>query len=227
MDKSAAIERIRKCLALSESANEHEAAAAMRQARKLMDKYDLSDVGAEFFALKDEEVTNGFSRPPNWYCNLLAVIGNAFGCSVFTGYKRAVFVGPAAAAEVASYSLEVVQRLLQKRKAEFLEIPSVKMTWPAKKRELGAAFAEGFVMGVDKVVREFASKITDEDRVKHTQYLEAKMERKVDEATERKSKLEKGGANLWAAQVGHKEGAEISLREGVSMGGQPLRLEAQ
>ena len=47
-----AIRKIKHCLALSASSNEHEAAAAMRQAQKLMAKYrltetqvNLSDVG--------------------------------------------------------------------------------------------------------------------------------------------------------------------------------------
>ena len=37
MDKKTAIDKIRKCLALSKSAEPHEAAAAMRQAQKAMD----------------------------------------------------------------------------------------------------------------------------------------------------------------------------------------------
>lgn len=43
MDKKAAIEKIRKCLALAKSANEHEAAAALRQAQALMRKYGVED----------------------------------------------------------------------------------------------------------------------------------------------------------------------------------------
>src|SRR5690348_8415840 len=42
-DKTRAMEKIRKCLALSKSANEHEAAAALRQAQKLMQMHDLDE----------------------------------------------------------------------------------------------------------------------------------------------------------------------------------------
>lgn len=46
MEKSArekAMDKIRKCLALSKSANEHEAAAALRQAQKMMAMHGLSE----------------------------------------------------------------------------------------------------------------------------------------------------------------------------------------
>lgn len=53
--RARALEKIKKCIALSGSSNPHEAEAAMRQARKLMEKYrlEISDVhaaGAEEYA---------------------------------------------------------------------------------------------------------------------------------------------------------------------------------
>lgn len=44
MDKQAVLEKIKKCLALSKSANEHEAAQAMKQAQALMKKYEVDAV---------------------------------------------------------------------------------------------------------------------------------------------------------------------------------------
>jgi hypothetical protein len=41
MDRSKVVERIRKCMALARSSNEHEAAVAMRQARTLMAQYRI------------------------------------------------------------------------------------------------------------------------------------------------------------------------------------------
>jgi len=54
--RARAPDRIKKCFALAKSSNPHEAEAAMRQARKIMDKFKLKigDVHAtqteEFFA---------------------------------------------------------------------------------------------------------------------------------------------------------------------------------
>src|SRR3546814_17733487 len=41
------LNKIQKCLALSKSAEPHEAAAAMRQAQKLMDKYNIDNSTVE------------------------------------------------------------------------------------------------------------------------------------------------------------------------------------
>lgn len=43
MTREKVLDRIRKCLALSKSANEHEAAAALRQAQKMMDQHGVSE----------------------------------------------------------------------------------------------------------------------------------------------------------------------------------------
>ncbi|MTD33973.1 DUF2786 domain-containing protein [Paludibacterium denitrificans] len=43
MDRKSAIEKIKKCPALAKSANEHEAAAALRQAQALMEKFGVED----------------------------------------------------------------------------------------------------------------------------------------------------------------------------------------
>src|SRR5882724_10574426 len=43
VDKGRILDKIRKCLALSKSANEHEAAAALRQAQKMMQANGLTE----------------------------------------------------------------------------------------------------------------------------------------------------------------------------------------
>lgn len=43
-ERNKVLDKIRKCLALSTSSNEHEAAAALRQARKLMDAHGITDL---------------------------------------------------------------------------------------------------------------------------------------------------------------------------------------
>ena len=43
MDRQDAIEKIKKCLALSLSSNEHEAATALRQAKRMMERFGVSD----------------------------------------------------------------------------------------------------------------------------------------------------------------------------------------
>ena len=51
MNKKDVIEKIKKCLALSKSANQHEAATALRQAQSLMEKYNIDADDSELLGL--------------------------------------------------------------------------------------------------------------------------------------------------------------------------------
>ena len=53
MDKERILEKIKKCLALSKSANEHEAAQALKQAQALMREYGITDIEVELSAVKE------------------------------------------------------------------------------------------------------------------------------------------------------------------------------
>ena len=53
MNKEDVIKKIKKCLRLSASSNEHEAETALRQARALMEKYGIDD--AEMAAQKKQK----------------------------------------------------------------------------------------------------------------------------------------------------------------------------
>lgn len=78
-DKDRIIDKIRKCLALSNSANEHEAAAALRQAQKLMELYRVSDAELLAAGVGEASTHAGASRKPSSWENGLAAtkIGRA------------------------------------------------------------------------------------------------------------------------------------------------------
>src|SRR5512138_3426898 len=86
MDRNKAIERIRKCLALSKSPNEHEAAAALRQAQKLMQSHDISAdedglavYDSDFVDHRDYEFAK---RKPMIIVCVCAIMTKAFGVQV-------------------------------------------------------------------------------------------------------------------------------------------------
>ena len=78
--------KIRKCLALSKSDNEHEAAAALRQAKALMEKHklEMSDIEQSKTQVYIDENGKPSSRPPLWLNSLHSVVAAAFGCSAFS-----------------------------------------------------------------------------------------------------------------------------------------------
>lgn len=66
MDKEKVLDKIKKCLALGESANEHEAAQAIRQAQILMKKYGISEIDVELSAVTEKGVACASSLP-TWH----------------------------------------------------------------------------------------------------------------------------------------------------------------
>lgn len=82
MDKQKVLEKIKKCLALGESANEHEAAQAIRQAQILMEKYGISEMDVELSAVSEKGV--GCSATlPNWHQVLISRCAKAFGVGCY------------------------------------------------------------------------------------------------------------------------------------------------
>ena len=71
MDKEKVLDKIKKCLALGESANEHEAAQAIRQAQMLMKKYGISEIDIELSAVNEKGVACASSLP-TWHQVLIA-----------------------------------------------------------------------------------------------------------------------------------------------------------
>jgi len=75
------IDKIYKCLRLSESGNPNEAALALRQATSMMKKYGISD--AQVLAAEvTESTTQAGERfnPPFWALALANLIADAFQC---------------------------------------------------------------------------------------------------------------------------------------------------
>lgn len=221
---SSVMEKIRKCLALSESSNEHEAAAAMRQARKLMEKHGLSADAMNLFKIKEETMSTKYSNPPLWFLMLAQVIANAFQCSLYTTHKKFIFVGKDACAEVARYSFDVLHRQLVNHKNEFLNSDRVIFAAASVKRKVGQAFCEGWISNVGTKVDEFASRLTDEESNEHTEYLKTVTQKEIGEKDSSNKRRKEDPVKNWAAAHGWRSGENVNLHEGVAAGEQSLRL---
>ena len=79
MDRRA-LDKIKKCLRLAKSDNANEAAAALRQAQKLMAKHGLNDVDVQLADVTRHRAKSGaVSHPPRWMWLLMSLIKEAFG----------------------------------------------------------------------------------------------------------------------------------------------------
>lgn len=119
------IDKICKCLRLSESGNPNEAALALRQANRLMEIHGITD--SQIMAADvAESATQAGQRysPPFWALALAKLVADAFQCRnlISRKYGRAPefrFIGLGFKAEVATYSYTVLYRYLQRAIEEF------------------------------------------------------------------------------------------------------------
>ncbi|QND83743.1 Uncharacterized protein ChrSV_1516 [Chromobacterium vaccinii] len=160
MDKKTAISKIRKCLALSKSANEHEAAAALRQAQALAQKYSISEI--DILAAEATEArakASAKKKPASWENALARTISNAFGCDlVFLEDWDAsswAFIGNGINPEIATYAFTVLFRQLKKERATFItkECKRLKRSSRTRRADL---FCSGWVASVSGTVQRMA-----------------------------------------------------------------------
>jgi len=98
MTKEEALEKVRKCLALSQSDNPNEAALALKKARAIMVKYAISEAEAlQGQEQEDDYALSFYSRAKRiyaWKKVLANGIAHYMGCvTVDAGYKGSFFYG--------------------------------------------------------------------------------------------------------------------------------------
>lgn len=166
MTRDEALDKIKKCLALAASPEAHEAAAALRQAQKLMAQFGLTE--ADVTLADVSEVRQQAQNVPMvpWEAALAAAVAAAFGCETFTSERPKlgrnlqvrrqrfyVFVGVGPAPEVAGYAFDVLARQCAKDRRRHIGLQS-KNCKPKTKVARGDLYAEGWIAGVrDKLDR--------------------------------------------------------------------------
>ncbi|MCK5772023.1 DUF2786 domain-containing protein [Algiphilus sp.] len=159
MTRAEAIKRVQKCLALSNSGNEHEAATALRQARALMRAHNIGE--AEVQAAYATEARAASGSDPRGHIVLLArTVADAFACDTFRACDERVFVGVDPKPEIAAYAFSVLVRKLERDRAAF--VTGLKRCKRATKIRRGRVFAEGWVRAVRAEVRSFAGTEADQ-----------------------------------------------------------------
>jgi hypothetical protein len=150
-DDSSIIEKIRKLLALSESANEHEAASAAAKASELLLKHELS---AEQVRLatntEDDEVT---TQRFNWICTkqcrrweaeLAFSVSKHNFCTALVSPYRVTFIGRPTDIKVVHFMFEqlAIRLGVMAKKATKQHIADMKTAHDKEQDMLGAVVAE-------------------------------------------------------------------------------------
>lgn len=151
--------KIERCLALSQSANAHEAGIALRQAQRLMAANGLSEQDVAVASVTEHTVAAQAGKTPPRYLDALATLINAaFGTQAvysvsldehshqirWLGQWR--FLGTDGASQVAAYAYEVLQRQLIRDRKAFQQGLNKRIKRATRIRR-GDAYAEAWVMG--------------------------------------------------------------------------------
>ena len=175
MDKATALEKIKKCLALSKSANEHEAAQALKHAQKLMAQFGFEDADIALADVGEQRVTSAQTLP-SWHWDLIHLCGNAFGCDRWVHHDfsggQVVFCGTHGRPELAAYAYEVLLRQLRVARRWYMKTTLSRVRIPKHKTARADEFCRGWVSEVRRDVRKFAMSGGETDLIQ--QYKEAR-----------------------------------------------------
>lgn len=157
------LEKIRRCLALSKSANEHEAALALEKARELMEKYNIEEGDLENQTIDDIiEIDFMIGLESNEPEKVLAVwLGKAFFVTpiIMNVTKtprskkvtaRAIrFIGHKADVAATTYIFSYMMNLIHIKAQDYFESKKKAKKWTDEKApEVKDAFALGFAYAV-------------------------------------------------------------------------------
>jgi len=160
MNQGKIIEKIFKCLKLSESSNPNEAAMALRQAHNLMQKYNISEHSVRTACIAERAVDSGFnSNPPFWALALVNLVADVFDCRGFIDryigeHSQFRFIGVEHTAEVATYSFSVLLRQLSSARDEFID--SIKEQTDLEIQRRADIFAQAWLFRVENTIKDFA-----------------------------------------------------------------------
>lgn len=161
-------EKIKKCMALSASSNEHEAEVALRQARSLMEKYDIDHADMLAYEAGEERVKASASKKPTgWETELAMKVADAFGCRIiFAGagwgsdlryrdHGEWRFIGVDSAPEIAGYGFAVLLRQCKRARTVYIET-HLRRCKTATKTRRADLFCDGWVSSVAGKVTAFS-----------------------------------------------------------------------
>ena len=225
-DLDRVVDRIQKLLALSKSSEPHEAAAALRQAQKFMEKYNLDMNQVKLSSIIENKVKScaSVSQVKPWEGRLMATVAKAFACHIIwtSGYShnpdpygRFTFIGEKNQVEVATYTATVLIRKILSARAKFSKTLGEWLTRQQKTAEIDG-FLMGWVVEIAGTIHAFSGQ--PELLALVSQYVE----KNHPALASKKTQDRKLGVNGY--QAGREAGSRESLQRPITQGAQQMRL---
>ena len=215
MDKQAVLEKIKKCLALSKSANEHEAAQAMKQAQALMKKYEVDAVDIALSEVSEKGGDRKMAyKLAMWQWDVAKMVADIFGCESYKSRKTMMFYGLGNRAEIAAYAFDVVYRQISAARREFLK--TCRARKPSNRTYLADQFCNGWMMGAWSVVKGF--EMSAEEKAVMDGYVKKEHPNMVEARTrDAKSSILQGSKMEYEALTqGVESGKQVQLHHAVN-----------
>lgn len=224
MNRESAIRKILSCLRLGASANPNEAAAAIRQAKALMDKYGLTEADALTSGVKCESAktrSRGGNLPESllWLAN---VVAKAYGCRpvIHRSWSdtRIDFYGVGSAPKIAGYAFTVLRRQLERSQAQHV----ARVRKAANREARREAFARGWVSAVSALLP------VGPPSVEHATAVALRVD-SIAGATTAEARGSNGtGKSGWSDQAaGFAAGKSARLHSGLNGAGELQRISKQ
>ncbi|AUZ05086.1 hypothetical protein ADP71_14900 [Vitreoscilla sp. C1] len=172
MDKQKVLSKIKKCLALAKSSNEHEAAQALKQAQALMRDFELTEHDVDCAQVNEQHKPFTY-RPSPWQALLVQMCGKAFGCryyidkawcfKIHQSKSRVHFVGLGERSELASYAFDVLSRQLRAARSEYKNTALKRVRVQKNLMYRLDEFSLGWVQGVNHLITSFAGTVQEQE----------------------------------------------------------------
>lgn len=231
------LRKIKRCLALSESANEQEAATALRQAQALMTKYRISEQDVAQASVGEAIAADPKLRLKPWERDLGTAVCAAFNCRNIVKARTKgtkvlatwmAFVGVSPAQEIAQYAYQALHAKASHDRMMYVRWARVHRKGAKRSPEtLGDHFAQAWVYEVYDKLQALVPQADDtgeSDGRALVLFKGAELElvdryledQEIGEASARR----KINLDLHAIQQGLLKGAEAQLHHAMSTGGQ-------
>lgn len=212
MNKERAILKAEKLLRLAASSEPHEAAAAMRQAEKLMRAYQLDHSEIELSKVGQAEATTARKSIPVYIVELARVVCLAFGCQFYLverwGSSSVVILGLDPSHRLAAYAFTVLRRQLQRDRAAYYRTRRGCRTGRIRRAD---CFALGWVDRVYSEVKRFAGEVPE--------VVRRKLAVETQDAEDFKAELRGGNPSVKdfeALNAGRRAARDVALHSPVS-----------
>lgn len=222
MTRDELLAKIRKCLALSASANEHEAAAALAKARALMDEHGIVESDVQFADISESEAKRkGGAKPTAWHVALIDMVAGVFACEVYLSKGAVNFAGAGPDPEIASYAYARLAGVLARHRRAYIAT-NLKRCKPATKTARADWYCQGWVRGVHVNVLCIVPE-RRECPLARQWLAERKTLATITARGPKKTRGDVGSGDYWN---GHVAGSEVQLHHGLGSAAmqQPVRL---